>query len=130
MGNKMTKVFIFILPLFLMLSCEKYLERSVHSPTVDGRMATFRYKSESAMTVQVVGDFNNWGYGDSGSGEVLVGLMEYIKKDSVWQKEMELSPGRHFYYFLVNETERILDPNNPRVINLREGEKASLLIMP
>lgn len=126
----MIKVFMIILPVFVMVSCGKYLERSVDSPVVDGSMVTFRYKSESAMTVQVVGDFNNWGFGDSGSGEVLVGLMEYSKKDSVWQKEMELSPGRYLYYFLINETERVLDPRNPRVVNYREGEKASLLIMP
>ncbi len=121
---------IVVFTILFMPSCGKYLEEAVDSPVMDGRMVTFRYKSESAMTVQVAGDFNNWGYGDAGSGEVLVGLMEYRKRSSVWWKRMKLSPGRYRYFFIVNESERVLDPGNPRVVTYGEGEKASLLIVP
>lgn len=92
-------------------------------------MVEFRYPSPSARTVQVAGDWNNWGAGDSEQGEVLVGLMGR-DKSGVWNLAQELPPGRYRYYFLLNETQRIIDPANPRVADDPWGGKASLLIVP
>jgi 1,4-alpha-glucan branching enzyme len=106
-----------------------YIEKSVESPAVGGGEVVFRYPSHSARTVQVAGDWNNWGAGDAAQGEVLVGLMKKNEK-GVWTVSRNLPPGRYRYYFILNETQRILDPANPRVVDDPWGGKASLLIVP
>ncbi len=109
-------------------SCS-YIDKSVESPLLKEGTVEFRYPSSSARTVQVAGDWNNWGAGDAEQGEVLVGLMEKGKRD-IWSLTRELPPGRYRYYFLLNETQRILDPANPRVADDPWGGKANLLIVP
>ena len=109
-------------------SCS-YIDKSVESPVFEGGQVEFRYPSPYAKTVQVAGDWNNWGAGDAEQGEVLVGLMEKGKGD-IWSLTQELLPGRYRYYFLLNETQRILDPANPRVADDPWGGKANLLIVP
>ncbi len=106
-----------------------YIDKSIESPVFDDGAVEFRYFSPSARTVQVAGDWNNWGAGDAGQGEVLVGLMEKGEGD-VWYLSQALSPGRHRYYFLVNEFQRVLDPSNSRVVDDPWGGKANLLIVP
>lgn len=115
--------------LFLAGSSCSYIDKSVESPVLKEGAVEFRYPSHSAKTVQVAGDWNNWGAGDAGQGEVLVGLMEKDKR-GVWNLAQELPPGRYRYYFLLNETQRILDPDNPRVTDDPWGGKANLLIVP
>ena len=109
-------------------SCS-YIDKAVESPVLKEGEVLFSYPSHSAKTVQVAGDWNNWGAGDAEQGEVLVGLMEKDKK-GVWNLAQQLPPGRYRYYFLLNETQRILDPANPRVTDDPWGGKASLLIVP
>ena len=109
-------------------SCS-YLDKSVESPVQKEGEVLFSYPSHSARTIQVAGDWNNWGAGDAEQGEVLVGLMEKGKRD-IWSLAEDLPPGRYRYYFLVNETQRILDPANPRVADDPWGGKANLLIVP
>ncbi|MDD3642044.1 MAG: hypothetical protein PHQ19_01050 [Candidatus Krumholzibacteria bacterium] len=105
------------------------LDGAVESPAIDGGTVVFRYFSSSARTVQVAGDWNNWSAGDAGTGEVLVGLMEK-GEDGLWTIAVDLPPGRHRYWFVVNETGRVLDPVNPRVTEDPWGGKASLCIVP
>ena len=95
-----------------------------------GREVTFRMRCRSARTVQVAGDWNNWGKGDAEKGEVLIGLMDFVEDEGYWVKTVTLEPGRYTYKFLINETEWKLDRNNPRVVDERNGGKANLLIMP
>jgi 1,4-alpha-glucan branching enzyme len=109
-------------------SCS-YIDKSVESPKLKDGTVEFRYPSSAARTVQVAGDWNNWGAGDAEQGEVLIGLMEKGKRD-IWSITQELPPGRYRYYFLLNETQRILDPANPRVTDDPWGGKANLLIVP
>lgn len=109
-------------------SCS-YIDKAVESPVLKEGTVEFRYPSHSAKTVQVAGDWNNWSAGDAEQGEVLVGLMEKDKK-GIWNLTQELPPGRYRYYFLLNETQRILDPANPRVADDPWGGKANLLIVP
>lgn len=105
------------------------LERAVESPEIDGGTVVFRYLSRSARTVQVAGEWNNWSAGDAEKGEILVGLMER-GEDGLWTVAVELPPGRHRYWFVVNESGRVLDPANPRVTEDPWGGKASLCIVP
>lgn len=111
-----------------LVSCAS-LDKAVESPELDGGRVIFRYLSPSARTVQVAGEWNNWSAGDAGTGEVLVGLMERDER-GLWMIAVELPPGRHRYWFVVNETGRVLDPANPRVTEDPWGGKASLCIVP
>jgi len=110
------------------LSCAA-LDKAIESPRIDGDTVVFRYLSPSARTVQVAGEWNNWSAGDAGQGEVLVGLMERDER-GLWTIAVELPPGRHRYWFVINETGRVLDPANPRVTEDPWGGKASLCIVP
>lgn len=116
----------------LAASCGRYLERSLATPRIDGDTVTFRVRVPSARTVQLAGDWprNNWARGDAEAGEVLVGLMEKTRDEGVWRLDVRLGPGRYRYRFLVNETEWLLDPENPRVVDDERGGKANLLIVP
>ena len=113
----------------VLVSCAGALDRAVDSPEIDGGTVVFRYLSPSARTVQVAGDWNNWSAGDAEAGEVLVGLMER-EESGLWTIAVELPPGRHRYWFVVNEAGRVLDPANPRVTEDPWGGKASLCIVP
>lgn len=112
------------------LSCAGYLEEALDSPVIDGGEVTFRFMSRSARTVQVAGDWNNWGEGDAETGEVLVGAMLEAEREGVWELTVRLRPGRYRYRFLVDETVWALDPGNQRVTDDPKGGKANLLIVP
>lgn len=121
---------LFAIFLISTVSCSRYLERGLESPLVEGQRVSFFFRSPSASYVQVAGDWNNWAMGDAGSGEVLVGLMDKSEKDGSWKLVVELPPGRYRYYFIIDETRRVLDPANPRVTDDPRGGQANLLILP
>jgi 1,4-alpha-glucan branching enzyme len=118
--------------LVLAVSCGRYLEKSLGSTRVDGGTVTFRIKVPSARTVQLAGDWprNNLARGDAEEGEVLVGLMDRAGHGGVWELAVPLGSGRYRYRFLINETEWLLDPENPRIVDDGKGGKANLLIVP
>jgi 1,4-alpha-glucan branching enzyme len=118
--------------LVLIVSCGRYLEKSLGSPRLDGESIVFRVKAPSARTVQLAGDWsrNNWARGDAEGGEILVGLMARAEGGDIWELAVHLDPGRYRYRFLVNETEWLLDPENPRIVDDGKGGKANLLIVP
>lgn len=118
-----------VLAVLALTSCGRYLEARIDSPEIRGDTVTFRFRSPSARTVQVAGDFNNWGAGDAETGEVLVGLMRR-GEEGLWELSLPLPPGRYRYVFLVNEITTVLDPSNPRVVPDGRGGKADLLIVP
>ena len=115
--------------LLTLVSCGRYLEARLDSPGIRGETVTFRFRSPSARTVQVAGDFNNWGAGDAATGEVLVGLMRR-GEEGVWELSLRLPSGRYRYLFLVNEVAYVLDPANPRIVPDGRGGKAGLVIVP
>jgi len=117
-----------LLAALALVSCAA-LDKVVESPGIEGGTVVFRYLSPSARTVQLAGEWNNWSAGDAETGEVLVGLMERDER-GLWTIVVELPPGRHRYWFVVNETGRVLDPANPRVSEDPWGGKASLCIVP
>lgn len=121
---------ILIILSMLCISCSKYLDTAVESPSVDDGTAIFRFRASSATRVQVAGDWNNWGRGDAGTAEVLAGLMIKNGKDGIWTLRVRLEPGRYRYRFLIDERFQVLDPSNPRIVNDAWGGKANLLIMP
>lgn len=126
----MKKISLAAIFLIACCSCGKYLAEVVESPLATGGRATFRLRSPSASTVQVAGDWNNWGKGDAESGEVLVGLMEKEEKSGLWTVTIDLPPGRYRYRFIIDENRSVLDPSNPRIVEDHMGGKANLLVMP
>jgi len=105
------------------------IEKAVRSPEYSDGTVTFRFFTGAARTVQVAGDWNDWGAGDAEQGEVLVGLMER-GEGGVWSRTIELESGRYRYYFIINESRRALDPANPRTTEDPRGGKANLLVVP
>ncbi len=111
------------------VSCTSFIEKGIESPVQEDGSVIFRMRSRSARTVQVAGDWNNWGAGDAESGEVLVGSMISVD-DGLWELAVDLPPGRYRYRFVINERRCIVDPSNPRFATDHMGGKASLLIVP
>ena len=120
---------ILVVFVLMTMSCGKYLDERIDSPVIGDAGVTFRFQAGSARTIQLAGDWNNWGRGDAGSGEILEGLMEN-RGEGIWELTVELGPGRYRYYFIVDEVRVVLDPENPRYVNDSRGGKASLLILP
>jgi len=84
----------------------------------------------SASSVQLVGDWNQWGglAGPSGTLNPLCGRMAY--SEGYWKAEVPdtLSRGRYRYAFLVNCSTLQGDPANPIAADFR-GNPVSLLII-
>lgn len=123
------KTMIMLIVLTVISGCS-HISESIRSPEIDGRTVTFRVRIRSANTVQVAGNWNNWGRGDGRQGEVLVGLMKKNDSGDFWERTIRLSPGRYKYIFLVNEYIQVLDGNNPRIVPDGKGGKANLIIVP
>jgi hypothetical protein len=67
----------------------------------------FTYEDPSAGSVSLAGDFNNW---NMNADKLTQG------DDGVWRIVVDLSPGEYEYKFVVNGSEWIADPENPRVV--------------
>lgn len=81
----------------------------------------FVLDARSARRVAVVGDFNSW----DGTAHPLV-------RDSasgVWSALVPVTPGRHVYAFLVDDTVWTLDPRAPRTRDADYGTEQSVLIV-
>ena len=86
------------------------------------RTVQFVFRSPQARRVSVVGDFTGWNAGtlvmtrDSGSG--------------LWSASMALSPGRHVYAFLMDDTVWVRDPRAPAAPDADFGRPGSILLVP
>jgi 1,4-alpha-glucan branching enzyme len=90
----------------------------------------FVYYDPSAAIVQLVGDWNQWG-GLAAPSETLdprEGEMEF--SGGFWLGTLPdgISRGRYRYAFLVNGSEIVSDPRNPRTA-VYSGDTVSLLIL-
>lgn len=75
----------------------------------------------SARSVQVVGDFNNWGYGDS--------ALVATNNHGVWSVTAPVPAGVHRYAFVVNGKQWVADPSAPRSAGDDFGMPSSALIV-
>jgi hypothetical protein len=73
---------------------------------VDGGIE-FTYDDPSAGSVHLAGSFNNW---NMNAQPLTQG------DDGVWRVVVDLEPGEHEYKFVVNGSEWIADPGNPRIV--------------
>ncbi len=67
----------------------------------------FTFDHPSAGSVSLAGDFNGWNM----NAEPLT-----QDEDGVWRVVVDLGPGEHAYKFVINGSEWIADPENPRVV--------------
>jgi hypothetical protein len=75
----------------------------------------------SARSVAVVGDFNNWGLGDS--------ALVATSNQGVWSVTASVPAGVHRYAFVVNGKQWIADPTAPRSSGDDFGMPSSALVV-
>jgi hypothetical protein len=75
----------------------------------------------SARSVAVVGDFNNWGLGDS--------ALVATNHEGVWSVTAPVPAGVHRYAFVVNGEEWVADPTAPRSSGDDFGRPSSALVV-
>ncbi|MBA3670687.1 MAG: isoamylase early set domain-containing protein [Gemmatimonadaceae bacterium] len=75
----------------------------------------------SARSVKVVGDFNNWGLGDT--------ALVATNRGGVWSVTAPVPAGVHRYAFLVNGKQWMADPTAPRASSDDFGMPSSALVV-
>jgi Glycogen recognition site of AMP-activated protein kinase len=85
----------------------------------DGRTAHFIFRGAKGESVTVCGDFNNW-------DPFIHAMCE--TSPGVYQLELPLSQGRHYYDF-VYRGEELPDPLNPAKAATRDGKEVSVLVV-
>jgi len=74
-----------------------------------------------ARSVAVVGDFNNWGLGDT--------ALVAENHNGVWSVSAPVPAGVHRYAFLVNGKQWVADPSAPRATDDDFGMPSSALVV-
>ena len=74
-----------------------------------------------ARSVAVVGDFNNWGLGDT--------ALVAVNHNGVWSVSAPVHTGVHRYAFLVNGKQWVADPTAPRAAGDDFGQPSSALVV-
>ena len=74
-----------------------------------------------ARSVAVVGDFNNWGLGDT--------ALVAVNHNGVWSVSASVRTGVHRYAFLVNGKQWVADPTAPRAAGDDFGQPSSALVV-
>jgi Glycogen recognition site of AMP-activated protein kinase len=69
---------------------------------------TYDPKGQALRTVHVAGTFNGWPKTIAGGGWPLA------KVGGVWTATRELAPGHYAYKFVLDETDFVPDPGNPK----------------
>ena len=93
-----------------------------HAPAVTGPIPVqFVLVAPEARSVAVVGDFNNWGLGDT--------ALVAENHNGVWSVSATVPAGVHRYAFLVNGKQWVADPTAPRAADDDFGQPSSALVV-
>jgi hypothetical protein len=82
---------------------------------------TFILKADGANRVSLVGDFNGWDRAATALADP--------SKSGVWEVIVPLTPGRHTYKFLVNDSVWTLDPRMPQERDPDFGTLSSVILV-
>ncbi|MES2178054.1 MAG: isoamylase early set domain-containing protein [Gemmatimonadota bacterium] len=82
---------------------------------------TFVYVNKTARSVSVVGDFNNWGVGDT--------ALVATNHQGVWSVKAPVATGLHRYAFVVDGKEWVADPSALRAPSDDFGLPSSMLVV-
>jgi hypothetical protein len=83
----------------------------------------FVFVARGANRVAIVGDFNGWDPAAASAG------LKDPTHSGVWEATLLLSPGRHTYAFLVNDSLVKLDPRAPAVADPDFGRPSSVVLV-
>jgi hypothetical protein len=92
-------------------------------PTSCSHVFSFDPGAKKPTKVHVAGTFNQW------AKTVAAGGWPLLWDGQTWRLEQVLSPGDYAYKFVLDESEWIADPANPRQADDGQGGKNSLLTM-
>ncbi|MBU1086313.1 MAG: AAA family ATPase [Candidatus Omnitrophica bacterium] len=81
----------------------------------------FSFSSEAANQIKIVGDFNQWNSSLDSDLE--------RKENNLWQKVLNLAPGKYIYKLVV-DGQWTIDPNNPNKEVDSNGYENSVIIVP
>lgn len=80
----------------------------------------FVFEHADAVSVSVVGDFNDW----------KVGEMQLTKlPNGLWTTTVPLAPGRHVYSFVLDDTLVVADPRAPKSGDADYGREGSVVMV-
>lgn len=103
-------------------------QRAALVPVVDGRDADarplprqFLFRSRAAHRVSLVGDFNDW--------NPRATPLEQAAGSGLWSVTVPVTPGRHSYAFMVDDSVFALDPNAPVLKDPDLGTRASVVVV-
>lgn len=82
---------------------------------------TFILKANGANRVALVGDFNGWDHSAT--------TLSDPSKSGVWEVTVSLTPGRHTYAFLVNDSVWTVDPRMPQEKDPDFGNMSSVILV-
>jgi len=81
----------------------------------------FVLRSDAAHRVSVVGDFNGWNPANA--------PMTRSPDGDLWSVTIPVTPGRHTYGFMIDETVFVLDPRAPKSRDPDLGVEGSVMIV-
>jgi hypothetical protein len=88
----------------------------------DGRVPVqFVLSDSAARSVSLVGDFNGWGETQA--------VLRDPTRSGVWEVTLLLSPGRHTYAFLVNDSIWTIDPRMATSADAEYGRPSSVVLV-
>jgi hypothetical protein len=81
----------------------------------------FVFSSRKARSVAVVGDFNGWNASQA--------KMNRASDGELWSVTIPITPGRHMYGFMIDDSLFMLDPRAPKARDTDLGAMASVTIV-
>ena len=81
----------------------------------------FVFQNSRAHRVSVIGDFNGW--------DPTAAPLSRAAGSGLWSVTLPLTPGRHTYAFLVDDSSFVLDPRAPATRDADLGSKESVIIV-
>lgn len=96
------------------------VQLAANAAPVDGAVLTQFVFDGKARSVSLVGDFNEWKGGASPLTQLEGGL---------WTTSVALTPGRHVYAFLVDDTLVVADPRAPKAGDADYGQEGSVVMV-
>ncbi len=111
-----------VLTLLMTVPATFFVTKQVTSGTQETKyIVRFIYKDENAQSVDIIGDFNNWGNRTI--------EMNRIHESPFWTADVALSEGAYKYVFLVNGSMWIADPLSSIKVTDDYGHQNSLIVL-
>lgn len=125
--SKYVLILLILILLIIVQGCSAFTPKSRASDAPCG----FTLWMPGAVSVQLIGDWNEWGGIESAGGNLdpVAGRMS-VNPNGIWEYEAdpELPEGRYRYAFIIDGCDIIADPENPETSSYN-GHTVSLLVI-